>query len=194
VELGETLTLGDLEVTPTKVMRQQMRVTEGGKPEPLPEDSLVLYLKIKNLASDYAFTPLDNYFDRNWKGVGPAPLTVLQAGDETFFGGPARWCSLIEYQNGKRREWLDAPGRKNVDRVGLGPGESMETLVCTDGNDPKIAKFLFGKEVNGRRIGAYHGPLLWRVHLRRGRIYRDGRQYPATAVIGVKFTDKAYEG
>jgi hypothetical protein len=170
-----------------------MMVAGYTRAEPLEHDSLVLYLKLKNVAGDYAFTPLDNYFDRQWKGAGPAPLTVLQAGGKDFFGGPAPWISAIEArQKSKRREWVD--GRKNIDRVGVLPGEEKEGFVCTDGSDGKVARFLFGNEASGRSVGNYRGPLLWRVHLRRGKIIRNGKPYSATAVIGVQFTDKDYAG
>jgi hypothetical protein len=84
-------------------------------------------------------------------------------------------------------------GRKNRDPVGVLPGEEKEGFVCTDGSD-KSAQFLFGAGAGGRSVGAYHGPLLWRVHLRRGKILRNNKPYSATAVIGVEFTDKDYAG
>jgi hypothetical protein len=196
VPLGETIRVGDLEVTPTRVRRQRMSVRAVGseRAEPLPNESLVLYLKLKNVADDYAFTPLDNYFDRQWKRIGPAPLTVLQALDrnKNFFGGPTPWVSKIQAQkNNIPREWVD--GRKDIDRAGLAPGEEMESFTCTDGSNEKTARFLFGDEVNERRIGGYHGEFLWRVHLRRGKIIRNGRPYSATAVIGVQFSDSDYD-
>src|SRR5207244_2680752 len=115
-----------------RVRRQRMSIMVAGfdKGEPLETDSLVLYLKFRNLADDYAFTPLDNFFDRQWKGTGPPPYTLLQAGKQTFFGGPAPWISTTQAgAKNKRREWLQ--GRKNIDRSGLQPGEEEESFVCT---------------------------------------------------------------
>jgi hypothetical protein len=58
----------------------------------------------------------------------------------------------------------------------------METFVCTDGFDAKAAEAVEG----------YHGPLLWRVHVRRGLVHVNGHDKPAGAVIGVEFTDADY--
>jgi hypothetical protein len=193
----EPIRIGALEVTPTRIARQRMSimVEKFDKAEPLETDSLVLYLKIRNLAEDYAFTPLDNFFDRQWKRSGPPPYTLLEAGSQTFIGGPAAWVSETQARssNKSRREWI--AGRKNIDRAGLQPGEEEETFTCTDGSDPKIARFLFGVDTHNRRVQTpYRGPLLWRVQLRRGLIDWRGKRVPATAVIGVEFTDKDYAG
>ncbi|HZY90070.1 MAG TPA: hypothetical protein VFE78_34935, partial [Gemmataceae bacterium] len=68
VALGKTLRVGDLEITPEQVERRRVAVVvEGFKPEPCPGDSLVLHLRLHNLAADYAFTPLDDFFDRCWR-------------------------------------------------------------------------------------------------------------------------------
>jgi hypothetical protein len=194
IPLGKPIRIGAVEVTPTKVMRRRMSiVSEGYRPEPLETDSLVLYLKLKNLADDYAFVPLDNFFDRQWKGgASPPPYTLLEAGKEIFFGGPAPWVSPIQSrQKEVRREWVQ--GRKNIDRAGVQPGEEEESFVCTDGSDAKVARHLFGVDARGQRVKApYRGPLLWRVHVRRGLMSWRGKKVPATAVIGVEFTDKAY--
>jgi hypothetical protein len=195
VKLGDTIQVGDLRVTPVKVERRKVALLAANapdQPEPSPHDALVLTLRLKNTADDYAFTPLDNYFDRAWKpGNDEAvPLTVLQTDREAFFGGPAKWFA----QDGARRqerEWLH--GRKNVDRAGLAPGEEAETIVATDGWDPAIPAHLFGADAEGQRAKApYRGKLLWRVQIRRGLVEWRGKDVPATAVIGVEFDDRAY--
>jgi hypothetical protein len=197
VRLGETIRVGDLEVTPEKVERRKVElVAEGaeGKPEPSPTDALVLRLRLRNAAEDYAFTPLDNFFDRRWKPGDDRspPLTLLQAGQETFFGGSAKWLPLGRGRK-ERREWL--VGRDNIDRKGLAPGEEQETFVATDGWDPAVARHLFGVDEEGNAVNKpYRGPLLWRVQLRRGLIDWKGRRLPATAVVGVEFTDRDYSG
>ncbi len=193
VPLGSTLVVGDIEVTPTKLERGHFGIfTEGSadKPEPSPNESLKLHLTIKNRAKDYAFTPLDNFFDRKWSpSDGRAtPLTLLQAGSTTFFGGPANWYSLSrDKKKGQKRDWLE--GRKDVDHEGLGPGDTVETFVCTDGWNPAIQAHLFGLDSDGeQKHKPYAGNLLWRVQLRRGLIDYKGKKLPATAVIGVEFT------
>jgi hypothetical protein len=186
VQLGETIRLGDLEVTPLNVQRKIVKifVEEHGKTaEPLEHESLVLNMEMRNLSDEYSFTPLDNYFDRKVSG-GEAALTVLVAGQMKFFGGPARWFPLQRDRSKREdREWVDLPGRKNNDTVGLQPGEAKKMAICTDGSDPAIMERLFGRK-------PYSGTFLWRVHVRRGLITYKGRQLPAAAVIGVEFTAK----
>jgi hypothetical protein len=187
VRLGETMRLGDLEVTPKSVKRQKVGVfVEGfGQPEPCPNDSLVLTLEMRNLSDEYAFTPLDNYFDRYWNGKGDsAPLTVLLAGKQKFFGGPAKWYPLKrDRAKAQLREWVDLPGRKNVDGIGLEPGSSATMAVCTDGANGQVIDYLFGRTPPT-------GDLLWRIQVRRGVVVVNGHKKSAAAVIGVEFTVK----
>jgi hypothetical protein len=193
--LGKPLRVGDLEVTPTKVERRRVRVFVTGfeRPEPCLGDSLVLRLLLRNRAADYAFVPLDNYFDRCWRGqAGPPPLTQLEAGNGRFFGGPAQWYPRGS-RDARKREWVE--GRKDFDPDGLGPGEERESFVCTDGSDPQAVRALFGEDLEGqRRQGPYKGPMLWRVQVRRGLYEYGGRRLPATAVIGVAFDSKDVAG
>jgi len=198
IGLNDTLRIGDLEVTPLRIERRMVRIFDerqgdNGEPEPLPTAPLVLTLRVKNCAEDYSFVPLDNYFDRYWNGKsGSAPLTILQAGAHNFFGGPAKWAPLKREGNRREfREWLE--GRKNVDPIGLKPGESTETFVCTDGADEATVRHLFGEDLQRKKVGRpYQGNLLWRVQLRRGLIELGGKRYPATCVIGVRFTSRDY--
>jgi len=197
VPLGETIRVGAIQVTPLRVERRKIALLaseSNPRPEPSPYDALVLHLKLRNVAEDYAFTPLDNYFDRRWDPKEPSnpPLTLLEVGKTIFFGGPAEWAPLNRGRNDRsRREWIE--GRKNVDSKGLQPGEETETIVCTDAWNPETAKVLFGQDEQGKTIGKpYSGSLLWRVQLRRGLITYRGRTLSATAVVGVSFTDSAY--
>ena len=195
VGLGQTIRVGDLEVTPLRVERRKVELVGEGteeKGEQSPTDGLVLHLRLKNLADDYAFTPMDNFFDRHWKpgNDGVPPLTLLQAGVETFYGGPAKWRPLGRGRK-ERREWL--AGRKNIDREGLSPGQDLETVVATDAWDAAVAQHLFGVDDEGHAVRKpYVGKLLWRVQLRRGLVEWKGRKLPATAVVGVEFTDSDY--
>jgi hypothetical protein len=185
--LGETLRVGDLEVTPASVELKTVRVfVEGSdRPEPCEGPSLVLNLKLRNLASDYGFTPLDNYFDRNYdKGI-QVPLTQLVSSRWRLLGGPARWFPRNRNARERNfREWVE--GRKNFDDRGLLPGEEAETLVCTDWK-----KLSAGDDVVrvADLVNKYQGPLLWRVHVRRGLVRFQDLRRSATAVIGVRFKD-----
>jgi hypothetical protein len=189
----EPIRIGDLQITPTRVTRERMKVITDGfeRPEPRPADSLVLYLNMKNLSSEYAFAPLDNYFDRYWRGQGQVPpLTQLEVGDKyRFYGGPAHWYPRGDKDN--RREWIK--GRKGFEPDLLQPGEEREFFVCTDGGDAKGVLNLFGESDGEQVRPAYHGAFLWRIRVRRGLVQINDKQYSATAVVGVKFTDKAFQ-
>src|SRR5262249_1684511 len=151
VGLGQTLQVGDLEVRPVKVELRKVGVLDENHPraELCPHESLVLTLRLRNSAPDYRFTPLDNYFDRKYdyfidprkNRVGAQPLTLLEVGGgQRFFGGPAEWFPRKRRRDDKTdRQWIAAPGRKNVDDEGLAPGATLETVVCTDGADPRVA-------------------------------------------------------
>jgi hypothetical protein len=179
VPLNQTVRIGDLEVTPQKVELKTVRVFVEGwdRPEPCEHKSLVLHLKVHNASSEWAFAPLDNFFDRQWKqGDGAPPLTVLEVGSQRFFGGPAKWAPISRNRNAERRQWVE--GRQNLPKL-LAPGETLETLICTDGNNPALEK----------AVAAHNSGYLWRVHVRRGPVAVEGRStlVPATAVVGVEF-------
>jgi hypothetical protein len=177
VPLGQALRIGDLEVRPERVERKRMKVyVQGheGNPERCKHDSLVLHLRLRNVSSDVAFVPIDNYFDRRWKpGQGPPPLTRLDVGARHFYGGPAAWYPRNARDG--RREWVE--GRRNFYDP-LPPGQEVDTLVCTDGDDGEVERAL---EKNP-------GPMLWRIQVRRGLVPVGRRQLPAAAVVGVEFT------
>ena len=160
---GEPLRVGDLQITPKRVERKRVSVFVEGfeRPEPCTGDSLVLYLALKNLSSEYAFAPLDNYFDRFWNPTMDQlpPFTQLEAGDKArFYGGPAKW--FPRGIKDKKRQWVE--GRKAVDADLLQPGEEKEFFVCTDGQDPKAVLILFGEKKDERVREPYHGSFLWR--------------------------------
>jgi hypothetical protein len=183
--------IGELQVTPSRVERKRVSVIAGtanagtSRPERCANDSLVLYLVLKNRSTEYAFAPLDNYFDRYWRpGMDMIPpLTQLEIGSEyRCYGGPAHWYPRGDRYNNSR-QWIE--GRDEKANL-LQPGEEKESFVCTDGDDAKAAALLFG----GNSGEAYHGSYLWRVRVRRGLVSFEDKEYPATAVIGVRFTDK----
>jgi hypothetical protein len=176
--LAQPLGIGDLEITPLTVEWRRVSVHVQGydKAEPCRGDSLVLGLRLRNRSPDVAFHPLDNYFTRKWreeKPNGPPPLTFLEVGTHRFFGGPAPWYPP-QVRKDQRAEWVaDAHYERE-----LLPGDTMETFVCTDGDDPNVAQALAN----------YSGSLLWRVQVRRGLVEVRGREFSATAVVGVEFT------
>jgi phage FluMu protein Com len=184
--LGKPLRVGDLQVTPNRVERKRVSVVvESARPEVCKHDSLVLYLDLKNLSSEYAFAPLDNYFDRYWHpGLEDPipPLTLLEVGRNRyrFYGGPANWNRRGDANN--LREWVK--GRRDQADL-LQPGEEKQMFVCTDGNDDKAAAVLFGEQPGQE----YQGRFLWRVRVRRGLVHIQDKDYSATAVIGVRFND-----
>jgi hypothetical protein len=193
VRLGETLRVGALAVTPRMVEWRQVYVSQQGReqnPEPVrargpggelvEAPSLVLHLHLENASAEEVFQPLDRHFDRQWKqGQGPPPLTVLEAGDRRFYGGPAAWrprgdpSGVPEYLNLKDGEGF----RPNPVDAPLHPGDSCEVFVCTDAADPAAGE-----------LRRYRGGLLWRVHLRRGLVAVRGQEVPASTVVGVEFT------
>jgi hypothetical protein len=185
IKLGESLRIGDLQVTANRVERRRVAVIVGkSRPELCQDDSLVLYLDLKNLSREYAFAPLDNYFDRYWRpGVDlTPPLTLLEVGGKhRFYGGPARWHPRGDRAN--PREWVE--GRREQPDL-LEPGQEKQMFVCTDGEDAKAAAVLFGE----KRGGEEHSSFLWRVRVRRGLVRFEDKEYSATAVLGVRFTDK----
>jgi hypothetical protein len=180
VGLKDTLRIGDLEVTPQKVELKTVAVYVEGfdRPEPCQHKSLVLHLKVHNASKEWTFAPLDNFFDRLWKpGDGAPPLTVLEVGSQRFIGGPAKWVPLVRKRDNKdRREWVE--GRQNQPKL-LAPGESLETIICTDGNNAVLEK----------AVATHKGDCLWRVHVRRGPVAVEGRDtlIPATTLVGVEF-------
>lgn len=189
--LNKPLRIGDVQITPTSVERKQVNVfVEGSeKAEPCLGDSLVLHLTMKNLSSEYAFAPLDNYFDRCWKPGNDMrpPFTQLEIGElYRCYGGPARWYPRSDKEN--KREWVE--GRKASAPDLLQPSEEREFFVCTDGNDSRATLVLFGENKGEKVRQPYHGPFLWRVRVRRGLVRVKNKDHSATAVVGVEFTDK----
>src|SRR5262249_12410300 len=99
--LGRPLPRGDLGATPPGRELKVVRILVQGfdTPEPCrlgrtgpPAPSLVLRLRLRNLAPDYAFTPLDNYFDRKVDNPSNMPLTGVVTSRWRLYGGPAVWA------------------------------------------------------------------------------------------------------
>lgn len=135
--------------------------------------SLVLYLRLRNVSDDVVFRPLDPAFNRRWKvGAPRKPYTFLEMGDRRFFG-PLDWSP--PRAGGRGGGMLTVIAGQPCSQE-LQPGEAMTTLICTD------------PDANaGEALRRYTGPLLWRVHLRRGLVRYKGQDKAVTAVVGVEF-------
>jgi hypothetical protein len=169
VALGQTLAIGDLEVQPVRIEWKKVQVRVGAhKPEDTTDPALVLHLRLRNTSDAVAFYPLDRYFNREYvKGEGQKPLTMVEAGVERYYGGPAHWGTILETVVGDNSD------------LSLDPGEEAEYFVCTNGNSGRT-----------QYLRKHAGPFLWRVQLRRGLVrYRD-KDLSATAIVGIEFTDQ----
>jgi hypothetical protein len=171
INLGQSLRLGDVEVTPLKVELRHLKIHHAGfSPETVAEESLVLHVLLQNVSQDVVFSPTDPFFDRRWKGISftGRPYTFLEMGQKRFYGGPIPWG-----QRAQARESIEGQHYGALE-----PGDRMTTLVCTDPADHVRES-----------LDAYHGSLLWRVQVRRGLVRLADREISATAVVGVKFSD-----
>ncbi len=184
VGLGNSVRVGDVEVTPEGVElgRVQIAYKSGSKPAESHDDVLVLRLTVRNVSEDVVFRPLDAFFVRQWKKregqtLAGMPFTYLEAGEQRFFGGPVRWQPPQPHLPGRLKDPVEIVVGQDLDRE-LRPGEEVKTFLCTDPYDPVREELL-----------RYRGPLLWRVQVRRGLVPVKGRDVPSTAVVGVEFTD-----
>jgi hypothetical protein len=173
VPLGQALQLGDVEVRPQKIELRPLKIRHPGfEAEQQEWPSLVLHLWFKNISPDVVFSPVDPFFDRQWRpGQSNKPYTFLDLGGHRFFGGPLPWKPGM---TAAQREIIE--GQHYAE---LRPGQELATLVCTDPNNEEVSKTL----------ASYHGPIVWRIQFRRGLVQVGEREKPATAVVGVEFTD-----
>lgn len=183
VALGQVLRIGDLEVQPVKVERRKITIgSEGRNYQPESKDALVLSLRLRNVSQVVYFTPTDPVFDRQWRGEfgSNRPYMLLDIGGSRFFGGAVKWkprASRSQFRDDDPREYVK--GQEHDNQI-LKPGEERTSIFCTDPDNRDILKALNG----------YEGPLVWRVHLRRGLVQVGDREVSATAVIGVVFDKK----
>jgi hypothetical protein len=182
VGLGNTLRIGDLEVTPQKVAWQRIFYCfekTNANPEPSPSPALVVTLKVKNVSDRYAFVPNDLFFNRKSGGTSK-PYNCVVYGptiDDRIYGGPCSYKGRVTGTSLRRqqdaREYIKGYEYTRM----LKPGESMEMIVCTNPEDNTIPN-----KVNGAK------DLQWRIQLRRGVVTEGDREGTATSVIGVTFT------
>jgi phage FluMu protein Com len=181
VPLGRTLTVGQIEVKPTRIeYRKAMRhyVKADGKPDekPTPNDVLLLHLHIKNVSDDVTLHPTDPAFDASYdRTTKVTPYTGVVVGDKHFLGGPFLWPDP-QY----RRQFME--GQEDDDKP-LGPKQERDYVICSVLAGPDVRKAVEQKDARP----------VWRVQLRRGLVpWKDDsgkeRDVSATCVIGVVFS------
>jgi hypothetical protein len=180
VRLGESLRVGDMEVTPERIEQGRATVhtvTQDNQDSltQLPGESLVLHLKVRNCSGDIYFCPTDPVFNRYYdrRSGSSKPYNQIVVGSEHYYGGPIDVLRL----NGQRVKRQYISGQDNDDSP-LPPGEERQTVICSDARDGSLDA-----------VKNYKGsdPILWRVQLRRGLTSFRGQELSVCAVIGVQF-------
>lgn len=185
VALGQSLTIGDLQIQPLKVERRRLTICSENRqvrPQETAQDALVLTLRLRNVSGDVFFTPTDPMFDRQWKEEygSNRPYMLLEMNGKKFFGGAVAWRPRTNrgaFRADDPREYVK--GQENNNQV-LKPGADRTCIFCTDPGNREILQTLPGSR----------DPLVWRVHLRRGLVDVGDREVSTTAVIGVVFDKK----
>jgi hypothetical protein len=197
VKLGHSLLVNQLQVTPERVSEERLTILEKDPGQPKPQvrtrfdqPSLALHVRLKNVSDDLSFHPTDPAFDRRWSPRGregkreplPPPYTLLELGDQKFWGGPLPWDP---HERGPR---LFVEGREGDD-LPLGPGEEREAVVysVSEKQEPGLLDAL-------HRHAQDKLPLLWRVHLRCGLTPYRNMEVSTTCVVGVEFTAADVQG
>jgi hypothetical protein len=140
--IGQTIRLGDLEVTPVAVISMPVELVRSIEPDNRrrEEDCLVLRLKLRNASKDYAFAPLDAALTRD-RGLRPSDPYIA-----TPEGTAIRLFPLAADS-----EWAIV----GQELRSLQPGEALETFVAAEpGSAQNVPE-----------------ELSWRVRLRTG-VYR----------------------
>jgi hypothetical protein len=182
VQLGSTIRIGDLEVTPEKVEQgklTQYTVFQNNQmnPQALSGEALIMHLRLKNVSTNIDFCPTDPFFDRYYdrRGRSAKPYMLLDVHGHKYYGGPIDFLA-IDWKQVKRK-FID--GQDNDDKP-LPPGEERRTVVCSDPSDQAALMALSNLSSTD--------PITWRVQLRHGLTEFQGKEYSVTGVIGVQFT------
>ena len=170
-QLGQTLKVGQLEVTPKEIVRRRLMIVTdrgGGDDPPQPGGTaLVMKLEITN-KSGGPLHPMDPAFLRT-SDAKNQPLTRLAVGQQTWYGGAIPWPFVNPIK--LRREVQ----QKN-DYEPLAANETREYVVFTD-SKPDLLK----------AVTAAKDSMQWRVQVRSGAVDLDGKAYPVTSVFAVDF-------
>lgn len=173
VALGSTRRIGDLEIEPLGVEEMKLtRVTtyDRGKEatQPLANPTLVLRVKLTN-HSNVTFYPVDPAFQRKAQFTEPAVAGVYVGDKERYLGSPVPW----PFAKGVKRVYVT--GQEGDDRP-LKPGESHEYLIAA-ADDARLTK----------AVQSAAGPVMWKLHLRRGTTRYRFTDVSVSTLVGVEF-------
>lgn len=175
LKLGETRRVGQLEVTPRGIKKYPVTFAmRASNPLKTSEEALMLTLEVKNVGN-IIFRPDDETFNRAIPNEGKAPVyTFLEAGVEP-----------------KLERYYGAVSDPTTERLDL---PFCEALLPGDRGVMHIVAF---KSSDGRKLAIdvlkENVPLLWRVHLRRGKeevTLSTGKKRSVwlTTVVPIRFT------
>jgi hypothetical protein len=202
VKLGQPITLGQLEVTPTKIEHQSILryKQEKGKDAVATNYTTnsvyILRMKVKNVSEDVYFHPNDPAFNRRWveeagRGQEPSvpPYTGMAIDGVNFPGGPFRWPPT---NTSLEREFVEG---QQKDAETLRPKQERETLICTDFDQTQTRKLVAAITKHRSDFKTMNNPLYWRVQLRTGlqkEMGSDGQEHevPITSVFAVEFLEQ----
>jgi phage FluMu protein Com len=171
--LGRPLTVGAVEFTPLAIEQRPITAfaLRKGQSDPVKEstrtDGLILRARIANVSNDTTLYPTDRYFQRRVSEKEKSYQQVV-VGNRHIYGGVLPFPPTSELIT---REWVDG---QDQDHKPLLPGQSRETVFAAP---PRAAV----------AVSESKESCVWRVQLRRGFVPFRGKDYPTTAVVGVKF-------
>jgi hypothetical protein len=195
-KLGDTIRIGDLEVTPLSVEQTRITIVDFSGRDAVSgqfstvspkEEVLVLKLRLKNKSSDVYFRPCDPAFDYKWKEGTDAnanmPYTFLEMNGK-------KYCNYVDRKKPRfdpvtgRPTW-DPDSAVRGQEAGfktLDPNAEITTFITTNTDDSPVRALKGPQNSQG-----YQGPMVWRLELRRGLVPSKGKEVSATAQIAVEF-------
>jgi hypothetical protein len=186
-ELGKSIRIGDLEVTPQKVEQKRLTFRVRGQDPKDPnsrrdrpeEESLALHLEFKNVSNNTIFRPTDSAFDYKWRDrTDPEPVmpyTYVTVNGIRYCGPFVRINPRERYRPEDNLRFEYVEGQEEDSKI-LKPGETSKTVIVTDYQDQVPSM-----------LRTHKGKLTWRVQLRRGLVRVRDKDVSSTAVIGVEF-------
>jgi phage FluMu protein Com len=181
VGLGQTLHLGDLEITPQQVRQQRVLFSSENAPHReirSEREALALTLQVRNRSATATFAPNDLFFNRRWRegsARSQRPYTCLEVGSQRFYGGPCNWRPR-QVRPKEPREFVAG----SLYNQYLEPGAGLTYLICTDPDNAEVLT----------AVARTTESLLWRVQIRRGLVRIRDRDTTATAVVGIEFASQ----
>jgi hypothetical protein len=163
VGLGQSLRVGEIEVTPLQVTRN-------------PFGDLMLTFRARNVSQDQVFAPISEeylrYGARSMEELKPYTFLERQhqfAVKQRIYGGHLEWLN-------------NTAGKNRLFDGELNPGQEATIQITSDARyrDEVVPSMLKAPE-----------RLLWRVQVRRGLVPdEDGEMVSATTVVGVDFAPR----